>query len=342
MTRPFSFVTITLLAVALVACGSDDEGGGQAGTGGQTATGGTGGAGGSGGQAGTAGSAGDAGTGGSTGGAAGTGGGGGAAGTAGTGGMGGSAGTGGTGGSAGTGGTGGSNLWQPAPGTSWQWQLTDSIDTSVDVAMYDIDLFVPKATIDKLHQDGRVVICYFSAGSWENWRDDAGDFPSAALGNELDGWPDERWLDVTNATVRSIMQARLDFAVQQGCDGVEPDNVDGYDNDSGFGFGASDQLDYNRFIAQEAHTRGLSVGLKNDLAQVDQLVGDFDWALNEECFQWDECGDLLPFIQAGKAVFHVEYGGANLANTVCPVTEPMGFSTLIKNLDLDAWRVACN
>ena len=31
-------------------------------------------------------------------------------------------------------------IWRPQPGTSWQWQLTDSINTSIDVEMYDIDL----------------------------------------------------------------------------------------------------------------------------------------------------------------------------------------------------------
>lgn len=42
------------------------------------------------------------------------------------------------------------------------------------------------------------------------------------------------------------MQARLDLAVQKGCDGVEPDNVDGYQNNSGFPLTAQDQLAYNR------------------------------------------------------------------------------------------------
>ena len=61
------------------------------------------------------------------------------------------------------------NIWQPLPGTSWQWQLQNSIDTSFDVQMYDIDLFdAPQATIDTLKADGRKIICYFSAGSYED------------------------------------------------------------------------------------------------------------------------------------------------------------------------------
>jgi hypothetical protein len=137
------------------------------------------------------------------------------------------------------------------------------------------------------------------------------------------------------------MQARLDLAVTKNCDGVEPDNVDAYSNNSGFNLTAADQLDYNRFLAAEAHTRGLSVGLKNDLDQVTDLLSDFDWALNEECFDWNECDMLRPFIQAGKAVFHVEYGDAQLAEDICPQANDLNFDSLIKNYDLDAWRIAC-
>lgn len=234
------------------------------------------------------------------------------------------------------------SIWHPAPKTTWQWQLTQTIDTTVDVAMYDIDLFeAPQGTIDTLHAAGRIVICYFSAGSYEDFRPDASSIPTSARGNELVGWPGELWLDTRDAGVRAVMLARLDLAVSKHCDGVEPDNVDGYANDSGFPLSAATQLDFNRFLAAEAQARGLSVGLKNDLDQIGDLVTSFDWALNEECHQYDECAVLSPFITAGKAVFHVEYGDASLATTVCPTTTALGFSTLIKNLDLDAFRVTC-
>jgi endo-alpha-1,4-polygalactosaminidase (GH114 family) len=238
-------------------------------------------------------------------------------------------------------------VWCPAPGTRWQWQLTGALDTSVDVEMIDIDLFDNDARqISSLQAEGRVVVCYFSAGSHEDWRPDAGDFPPAAIGDPLDGWPGERWLDVRDDGVRAVLAARLDLAQQQGCDGVEPDNVDGYANDTGFPLTADDQLDFNRWLADAAHERGLSVGLKNDLEQVDALLPHFDWALNEECMAYDECDLLSPFIDAGKPVFHVEYvddpaQGPDLAAQVCPDALARSFSTLIKGWDLDAWRIAC-
>ncbi|GAB4532542.1 MAG: endo alpha-1,4 polygalactosaminidase [Anaerolineales bacterium] len=231
--------------------------------------------------------------------------------------------------------------WQPAPGTSWQWQLSGAIDTSPDVQMYDIDLFdAPQSVIDQLHADGRTVICYFSAGSWEDWRPDAGDFPAAVLGNPLQGWPGEKWLDIRQMdTLTPIMRARLDLAVNKHCDGVEPDNVDGYTNDTGFPLTAADQLTYNRFLASEAHARGLSIGLKNDLDQIPDLLPDFDWALNEECFTYGECSLLTPFVQAGKAVFGVEYDLNTAA--FCPQANALNFDFLKKHWELDAWRVAC-
>ncbi len=233
------------------------------------------------------------------------------------------------------------DIWQPAPGTSWQWQLEGPIDSSFDVDMYDIDLFdTDKSVIDGLHEDGRIVICYFSAGSRENWRPDKDDFPLSVLGNALEGWPDERWLDIRQLDVLGpIMQARLDMAVEKGCDGVEPDNVDGYANNSGFPLDEQDQLEFNRRIAAEAHERGLSVGLKNDLDQVEDLVDYFDWALNEQCFQYSECDLLLPFIEAGKAVFGVEYELDT--DRFCAQANAMDFDWLKKNYDLDAERESC-
>jgi hypothetical protein len=248
-------------------------------------------------------------------------------------------------GGAGQGGGGGGSLFQPKPGTTWQWQLSDlPLETSIDVSVYDVDLFeTTDQEFTKLHADGRVVICYFSAGSWELYRPDADKFPDNVKGDPLDPpFADELWLDIRSSVVRGLMQARLDLAVTRGCDAVEPDNVDGYANSNGLGLKDTDQLDYNKFIAAEAHKRGLSVGLKNDLDQLGDLVGDFDWALNEECFSYNECDVYADtFIAAGKAVFHAEYVDENQLGAVCAVTKPLGLSTIIKNIELDAYRVPC-
>jgi len=230
--------------------------------------------------------------------------------------------------------------WRPGLVTSWQLQLTTPVDQSVDAAMYDIDLFDNNArVVAALHTRGRRVVCYLSVGTWENWRPDASAFPAAVKGKG-NGWPGERWLDIRRLDVLGpIMNARLDQCKAKGFDGVDPDNMDGYTNNTGFPLTAEDQLRYNRYIADAAHARGLAVGLKNDLDQIPDLVSAFDWTLNEQCFEYNECNTLLPFIQAGKPVFHVEYN--RNPSQFCPRANALNFNSLRKHLSLDAYRVPC-
>ena len=230
--------------------------------------------------------------------------------------------------------------WVPALGGAWQIQYTGSIDTSVNVPTFDLDGFDTAAsTVTALRAAGRHGICYFSAGSWENWRPDAASYPSSILGNS-NGWPGEKWVDIRQISVlKPIIDSRLAMCASKGFEAVDPDNVDGYANSSGFPLTATDQLAFNRWMAAEAHSYGLSIGLKNDLDQVPDLVGSYDFAVNEQCNQYNECATLSPFISAGKAVLHIEYQGA--PSQICPVSLSSGFSTLFKNLSLDAWRQAC-
>jgi hypothetical protein len=230
--------------------------------------------------------------------------------------------------------------WAPDPVTSWQWQLQGDIDTSVDAQMYDVDGFeVSAAIVQELHLAGRAAVCYLSAGSWERWRPDARDFPRSVLGNS-NGWPGERWLDIRRLRIlRPIMEARLDRCAAKGFDGVEFDNVDGYQNRTGFPLRGDDQLRYNVFLANQAHRRGMSAVLKNDLGQVRDLLPYFDVALDEQCFQYDECNRLRPFVNAGKAVFTVEYR-LKLAE-FCAQAAALGFNSMKKKLGLGVWRRPC-
>ncbi|MFC4119729.1 endo alpha-1,4 polygalactosaminidase [Nonomuraea zeae] len=243
--------------------------------------------------------------------------------------------------------------WRPALNTSWQWQLSSLPKKPfLNVQMYDIDGFAAKdgAIVKSLKADkpGRGVVCYLSAGTFEDWRPDAGQFPAEVLGSPLEDWEGERWLDVRKYTGKlgEIMKARLDMCKAAGFDAVEPDNVDGYANDSGFPLKAADQLAYNTWFANEAHKRGLAVGLKNDVEQIPQLLPYFDFAVNEECWEHKECttaqnGDYGydQFVKAGKAVFQVEY---NLATSAfCARSNAANFNSLKKKYELDAYRVPC-
>lgn len=241
---------------------------------------------------------------------------------------------------------------RPALNTTWQWQLqpdaNGKINTTYDVDLYDIDLFdVPASLVSQLKSDGRIVIAYFSAGTFEDFRSDADAFLPAEIGKALDDFPNERWLDIRSNNVRRIMQARLDLAVEKGFDGVEPDNVTGFSNDSGFDLTADDQLAFNRFIANEAHERGLAVGLKNDLEQIPQLVDYFDFAVNEQCHEFDECEANEPFIDDGKPVFNAEYADQFVNSeqdrtALCQAANNRDLRTLILPIELDdAFRFSC-
>ena len=238
--------------------------------------------------------------------------------------------------------------WLPEPGSAWQWQLSNpEIEVSSGVDVYDIDLFEGAArTVEDLHAAGIRVLCYLNAGSWEEWRPDADDFPSAVRGKPYQGWPGEYWLDIRQLEVLGpIMEARLDLCRDKGFDGVEPDNIDGYQNETGFPLTYQDQLAYNLWLADQAHQRGLAIGLKNDSSQAADLAAAFDFALTEDCFADGWCGDLAPFLETGKAVFAAEYTDRmtvrRFQNGVCPQAAELGISAIRKRRSLDSWLELC-
>ncbi|MDH6132825.1 hypothetical protein P3T37_002211 [Kitasatospora sp. MAA4] len=230
--------------------------------------------------------------------------------------------------------------WHPTPGTAWQWQLSGTVDQSVDVPVYDIDGFENDASVvASLHAKGRKVICYINAGSWENFRPDAGAFPQAVQGSG-DGWKGEKWLDIRQLGVlRPLLTQRFQMCKAKGFDAIEPDLLEAYANKSGFPLTAADQLAYNKMVADIAHQLGLGVALKNDVAQVADLVNDFDFSIDEQCAEFQECDQLTPFIKAGKAVLHVEYNVPN--SQYCAQSKQLQLSSMEKHLELDAWREPC-
>jgi hypothetical protein len=227
------------------------------------------------------------------------------------------------------------------PNGSWQIQYTGEINLNLDVAIYNLDLFdTSSAAIADLRARGVFVMCYFSAGSREDWRPDADKFPAEVLGNDYEGWSGEKWLDIRKLDLLApIMNARLDLASQKGCDGVDPDNIQGFTNDTGFPLSYDDQLQYNIWLSESAHARGLSIGLKNNFEQIRDLLPYFDWQLHEECFQYHECEMLLPFLEAGKPVFNIEY--TLPTSEFCPQSNALGLISIRKNLILDTFIESC-
>ena len=238
------------------------------------------------------------------------------------------------------------SCWHPAVQTSWSWVLSTVPSAPFrSVQMYDVDGFNnTAANVSALHSAGIKAVCYLSAGTYENWRPDAFQFPASVLGSS-NGWPGEQWLDIreiqkSNSALRSIMDARLDMCRQKGFDMVELDNVDGYANSTGFSLTAADQLYYNATLANDSHARGMSVLQKNDDEQIPQLLPYFDGALNEQCNQYKECttaqnGDYGydQYVSAGKPVFQAEY---KLATTsFCSEDNANDFNGVRFDINLD-------
>lgn len=235
--------------------------------------------------------------------------------------------------------------WHPAPGLTWQWHLSEPpVDTSVNAQVYDIDLFEnPTSVVKNLHDQGRKVIGYISVGSWEDWRPDKDQFPPELLGKDYAGWPGEKWLDIRRLDqLAPIMCARLDLCLARGFDAVEPDNIEMHDTDTGFLITYADQLAYARWLADQAHLRGLAIGLKNAPDMVADSLSFFDFAITEDCYIQGWCNRVLPFITAGKPVFAAEYTDTGVDfHAACAWGRAHKVGFIQKNRILTAFRITC-
>lgn len=274
--------------------------------------------------------------------------------------------------------SGNSSIWQPAVGSTWQIALLEPLElaagatsTTPNVDIFDIDLFTnPNSTISTLHNLGKKVICYFSAGSYEPDRPDSSQFNATSIGKALDGWPNEKWVDIRSDNIRNIMAARIQLASEKGCDAVDPDNVDGYvchvagfslclltdhfeqNNANGLGLTMDDTISYMQFLSNKTAEYGLGLGLKNAGEVVPNVTSIVQFSVNEQCVQYKECATFAPLVAAGKPVFHIEYPSSapsisvKIANDFCSTTGSgagsENFSTLLKNMNLDGWVEYCD
>ena len=237
--------------------------------------------------------------------------------------------------------------WRPAAGTTFAIILSTAPNrVTTEAQAVDIDLFEAKrATVRALTDQGKRVICYMSAGSWEDWRPDAADFPPEVIGKPLDGWPGENYLDIRALDVIGpIMIARLKRCRDWGFDAVDPDNVDAYEigRRTGFPLTRAHAIHYMRFLAGEAHRLGLAIGLKNATSISDDVLDVMDFAVTEDCFDQGWCRDSKNFIEADKPVFAIEYTDNKIDfPAFCQQATRFGLSPLLKKRKLDEWELRC-
>jgi len=236
-----------------------------------------------------------------------------------------------------------------ATGATFEWRLDDlPNDYTTDAEVVDIDAFsATPELVANLKAQGKTVIAYLSVGSVENFREDANDFPEEVIGNIYEGFEDENWLDIRKISlIAPIIEKRLDMIMSKGFDGIEPDNINGYQNNSGFNLNEADARTYSRYLIEQAHKRNLSIGQKNAEEIIPTLADEFDWILTEDAYADDFYKQLTPFIQLGKAVFMVEYtdrmSAENFTENVCPKASALSYYGLLKDRDLELKGIKCD
>jgi hypothetical protein len=203
-----------------------------------------------------------------------------------------------------------------------------------------------EASVAAVHASGARAICYVETGGWESYRSDASAYSSAILGSTVSGYSNERYADIrqwsddpgpTGLTLGKILTARFQLCQAEGFDAVETDLDDTYTESTGFPLTMANEVTFMTEMASVIHGLGMAWFLKNDingdnlLAEIEPLA---DGTVNEQCWQYDECSALQPFVQAGKPVLNVEYANEAEATT-CPEALAFPTATLQTDVDLD-------
>jgi hypothetical protein len=230
--------------------------------------------------------------------------------------------------------------YKPRATTSpWQIQFQGRIDTSVRARFFDIDGDEEARTVRALQRRHRKVACYINAGAWEdseptrapsrlNAREGVRGIPGGALA----GHPPDRSAGADPARP----QRRVPGEGLRRRGSRQPQRLE---NDTGFPLTATDQLGFNTWLANEAHARELSIGLKNDGPQAGTLAPYFDWVIVEECIEQRDCGEYAPFTRAGKPIFEIEY--RKPTRRTCAEARRRRISVAFKTPALRAPRKTC-
>lgn len=250
--------------------------------------------------------------------------------------------------------------WTPGGGNiEWQWEIGHPLNTAsaadmgtgqtayngatapaTNPTVYDIDGFDnPASTVTALHSTGKKVICYIEVGAAENYRPDYASFPAAALGNVMPGYSSERYVDIRNATVVSIIEQRIAMCQAKGFDAVETDIDESYTSSTGFPLTKANEEAFMVTLSNYMHAHGLSWVAKNLDDTGDSYAADMfpnaDALLTEECNNYGTCGLFSGYL-GHKAVFNAEYtSDGQTTGKFCPQDNQAGINGVLFNVNLD-------
>ncbi|GGO52053.1 endo alpha-1,4 polygalactosaminidase [Streptomyces lasiicapitis] len=197
----------------------------------------------------------------------------------------------------------------PSPDTAFDYQLGGAYPPPDGVRAVSRDRSAKPVP-------GRYNICYVNAfqaqpgkeaAAW--WEDK---HPGLILRDD-DGDPviDEDWdeplLDISTAAKREellgVVGRWMDDCARDGFDAIEPDNLDSYARSDGR-LDPADATAFARLLVRRAHEQGLAIAQKNTAELLGKRIG-FDFAVVEECGQYDECGAFSSAYE--RRVFDIEY-----------------------------------
>lgn len=150
-------------------------------------------------------------------------------------------------------------------------------------------------------------------------------------------WPGEIFLDTrTDAKRRAIakiVNGWISECAKKGFKAIEPDNLDTFTRSSGL-LTKANNLALAKLLVNHAHSLGLAVGQKNagsELGKEGKKVAGFDFAVAEECQQYDECGEYTAVY--GSRWVEIEYGNKARFDKACKA-RGKNISVILRDLDV--------
>lgn len=214
-----------------------------------------------------------------------------------------------------------SNVFAAAPATTTPKVVRPTADATFD---YQIGgAYTPAKGVTAVSRDrsakpvsGLYNVCYVNAfqaqpDALEWWQKKHPDL--VLRGKDKRPVIDEDWnealLDTSTADKRTRLAAVVgtwvDGCAKRGFQAVEPDNLDSYER-SGGRLTKAHNAAFAKLLAARAHAAGLAIGQKNTVDMLaDHTKIGFDFAVAEECGEYNECGAYAKAYS--DRVFVIEY-----------------------------------
>lgn len=180
--------------------------------------------------------------------------------------------------------------------------------------------YTPPAGVSVVSRDqgdspaaGLYNICYINAFQTQEGAEDEWDSDLLLHDSKGQVVEDEDWgeaiLDIRTASNRERIAAKvngwIDQCAAKGFQAVEPDNFDTFDRFPSYLTKANAEA-YIKLLSAHAHAKNLAVAQKNTAElSGDHAANGLDFAVAEECADWDECGDYTDAY--GNNVIVIEY-----------------------------------